>query len=200
MAFQAVPNGRKIELNGIQNGIPVVNVLYVTTAEAVTEAALTDIAEAVIDWFNAHAIGWHTSYTLANVTVTDVSVADSIQVVVSPATGGVGTATGTAAAANAAVVASLRTGHIGRSFRGRIYFGAVAQSGLQDAQTLSTAAVAFYADLVSDLITALGSISATLVVVSRFVLGVARVVALATEVVTIIVDAKIDSQRRRTAN
>jgi len=200
MTFQPVPNGRKIELNGVQNGIPIVNVFYVTSTEDPTEANLTDIAEAVIDWFNAHSVGWHTSYTLSNVTVTDVSTEDSVQVVVSPATGGVGTGGGTAAAANAAAVVSWRTGRIGRSFRGRTYFGAMGAAQLSNAQTLDPASVTFYADLGSDLIDALTAISSTLVVVSRVAAGVVRTVALVTEIVSIIVDAKVDSQRRRTAN
>ena len=200
MPFQPVPNGRKVELNGVQNSIPVVNVFYVTTEDAVSEDSLNVIAFEVIDWFNAHANLFHTSYTLANVTVTDVSSADSIQVVVSPPTGGVGTSAGTAAGANVAVCASLRTSRIGRSFRGRFYFGAVNAAALSDAQHINTGAVTAYAGAITDLIDAMTAIGATLVVVSRFAAGVARVTALASQIISVILDAKVDSQRRRTAN
>jgi len=200
MTFQAVPNGRKIELNGSQHDIPVVNVFYVTDTASATEARLTDIAEAVIDWFNAHASTFSNTYVLNNVTVTDVNVADSIQVIVSPSTGGLGTATGAPAAANAACCISLRTARIGRSYRGRMYIGAMANSFLSDEHTLSPTTVTGMADLANDLIDALAAIDTVLVVVSRFTAGVLRLVAVVTEIISIVVDAKVDSQRRRTAN
>jgi hypothetical protein len=200
MTFQAVPNGRKVELNGVQNGVPVVNVFYVTTIAGTTESDLTVIADEVITWFNGHSATWNNSYTLANVTVTDVSAEDSTQVIVSPPTGGVGTGAGAAEAANAAVCASLRTGRIGRSYRGRFYFGALSTSALADAHTLTPGAVTAFATTITDLIDALAAIECTLVVVSRVAARIVRIIAVATEVISIIVDAKVDSQRRRTAN
>lgn len=103
-------------------------------------------------------------------------------------------------AANAAMCVSLRTSFTGRSFRGRMFIGGLGQAGLQDAQNFTPTYVAAVAGVVEDFITALNTINQTLVVVSNYALGVVRVIALATEIISIIVDTKVDSQRRRTAN
>jgi hypothetical protein len=107
---------------------------------------------------------------------------------------------GVAGAANAAVVASLRTGVAGRSFRGRTFIGALPASVLTTAQTISGASANIYNDMITDLIDALTGISATLSVLSRIANGVFRVVGLLTEIIEVIVNTNIDSQRRRTAN
>jgi hypothetical protein len=50
------------------------------------------------------------------------------------------------------------------------------------------------------LISAISGLGFKLVVLSRWLNKVLRVVALATEIVSVVVDNKIDSQRKRTAN
>jgi len=67
-------------------------------------------------------------------------------------------------------------------------------------QNCTTAAVGQMPGSFHDFITALDALNMTLVVVSNFAAGVVRVVALATEILSVITDTKIDSQRRRTAN
>jgi hypothetical protein len=108
--------------------------------------------------------------------------------------------TGTAAAANAALVASLRTNFTGRSFRGRFYLGGLGQGILQDAQNATTVFATDFANTFANFIAGLNTINKTLVVVSNYANKVLRITALATEVISIIVDTKLDSQRRRTAN
>jgi len=195
-----VPNGIKLEWNATQNGIPIVNRMYVTKTSAPTSADLDDAITAALSFFNGLKPVLHPSYVLQNITATDVHVANGTQVVLPVTTANVGTGTGAAMPANAAVVISLRTSFIGRSFRGRFYAGALCGSNMSDAQNIITSAASFYAGAMEDFIDALNAINMTLVVVSRFAAGVARVVNLATEIISVIVDTKIDSQRRRTAN
>jgi len=200
MASQLVPNGIKVEMNGSQNGIPVVNRFYVTMSAAPSSADLDDVIIATLAFWNDLKASIHNTYVLNNITATDVHVANGTQTILPLTTGNVGSAGGDAAAANAAACISLRTNFTGRSFRGRMYIGGLPNAALQNAQNLTTTAAAAYAGYMSDFIDALNAINMTLVVVSRFAAGVARVVNLATEIISIIVDTKVDSQRRRTAN
>lgn len=200
MASDVVPNGIKIEWNATQNGVPVVNRVYVTQTTPVGSGDLDDCIVEALAFFNVVKALYHPSYTLQNITATDVSVANGIQTVFPLTSSNVGTGTGAAAAGNAALVCSLRTAFIGRSFRGRFYFGGLAASNFTDAQHMDSAVCASVASQFADFIDALDAINKTLVVVSRFANGVARVTNLATEIIAVIIDTKIDSQRRRTAN
>jgi hypothetical protein len=200
MPFQSVPNGIKIEMNHIQNGIPVVNRFYTTQAGTVSSADLDDLAIVALAFWNNYKAACHVSLVLQNITLTDVSVDGGVQLIVPVLTGNTGGATSAPAAANAAVVASLRTARTGRSYRGRFYFGGLPNANLADAQSISSGQAAVYAGYMTDLIDALTAIEKTLVVVSRFHALAVRAVAVVTEVISIIVDTKVDSQRRRTAN
>jgi len=200
MTVGIVPNGIKIEMNYIQNGVPVVNRFFVTKTSAPTSADLDDAITATLAFYNDLQPHQHPSLVLQNITATDVHVANGTQTILPLTTANAGTAAGGPAAANAALCVSLRTNFTGRSFRGRMYLGGLPQAELADAQNYGASQASTVAGIVMDFIDALTTINQTLVVVSNFAAGVVRVVALATEIISIIVDTKIDSQRRRTAN
>jgi hypothetical protein len=199
--FQPVPDGIKIEMNAIQNGVPVVNVYHVkdTTTHDVT--LLEAYADAVDNWWQANLQPiLSNSYVLQNITVTSIEASTGPQFVKSFTSGHQGALTGEEVAGNAAVVVSWRTASLGRSFRGRTYLG-----GLDAAATLtSTTITSTFADAVADaaqgLINAVDAVGGILCVLSRYAALVLRVTGLLTEITSIIVDTKIDSQRRRTAN
>jgi hypothetical protein len=200
MALGIVPNGIKIEMNYVQNGIPVVNRFYVTKTSAPTSDDLDDAIIATTDFYNDLRNWQHPSLVLQNITATDVHVANGTQTILPFTTDNEGIGAGAPAAANAAQCISLRTNFTGRSFRGRFYLGGLCDVGMADAQNWSTTQSSSVAGFFADFIAALGTINQTLVVVSNFAAGVVRVVALATEIISVIVDTKVDSQRRRTAN
>jgi len=200
MALGIVPNGIKIEFNAQQNGVPVVQRVFVTKSSAPTSGDLDDAIVAALAYFNAKKGALHPTYVLQNITATDVSVANGTQTILPLTTSNIGTGSGAAAAANAAMCISLRTNFTGRSFRGRFYEGGLLSDGLTNAQNFAPTYASGLADFFQDFIDALAAINMTLVVVSNFAAGVVRVVALATEIISIIVDTKVDSQRRRTAN
>jgi len=200
MALGIVPNGIKIEWNAVQNGIPIVNRMFVTKTSAPSSGDLDDAIVAALAFFNDYKALCHPSYVLQNITATDVSVANGTQTILPVTTSNVGTAVGAPNGANVAHVASLRTSFTGRSFRGRFYLGGTAAVNLADAQNFTTTASAALAGYMNDFIDALNTINQTLVVVSNYAAGVVRAIALATEIISIIVDTKADSQRRRTAN
>ena len=200
MALGVVPNGIKLEMNATQNGIPIVNRFFVTMTGSPTSGDLDDSIVETLAFFNALKSGLHPSYVLQNITATDVSVVNGTQTILPLTTSNVGTGPGAPMAANAAMCISLRTNFTGRSFRGRFYLGGIDATNQLSAQNFTTAGAAAFAGVMEDFIDALAAINQTLVVVSNYALGVVRVVALATEIISVIVDTKIDSQRRRTAN
>jgi len=200
MTVGIVPNGIKVELNGIQNGVPIVNRFFVTMTGAPSSADLDDVITETLAFWNVFKAGIHNSYTLQNITATDVHVANGTQTILPLTTGNTGSVGNDAAAGNAAIVVSLRTNFTGRSFRGRFYMGGLPVDVFQNAQNITSGQAATIAGWFEDFIDALAAINMTLVVVSNFAAGVVRVVALATEIISVIVDTKVDSQRRRTAN
>jgi len=200
MALGIVPNGIKVEWNMVQNGIPVVNRVFTTLGGSPVLGDLQDAITAAKDFYDDFKGFQDPSCVLQSIIATDVSVANGIQEIVPYATTNVGTGSGGPAAANAAMCASLRTAFTGRSFRGRFYVGGLAQDVINDAQNFGTASVALLSTYFVDFITALQAIGQTLVVVSNYAANIERIIALATEIIAIITDTKIDSQRRRTAN
>lgn len=200
MALGIVPNGIKIEMNYLQVGIPVVNRFYVTMTGAPSSADLDDAIAATLAFYNDLRPFQSPGLVLQNITATDVSVANGTQTILPLTSDNTGTGSGAAAAANAAMCVSLRTNYTGRSFRGRFYLGGLGASNMYDAHNWTASTTAAIAGIFEDFITALGAINQTLVVVSNYANKIVRVVALATEIISVIVDTKIDSQRRRTAN
>jgi len=200
MALGIVPNGIKLEWNATQNGIPVVNRVFVTMSAPPSSGDLDDAIIAATAFYYDFKGFQDPSCVLQSIIATDVSVANGTQTVLPFTTSNTGTGSGGPAAANAAMCASLRTNFTGRSFRGRFYVGGLAQDVINDAQNFGVASAALLGTYFQDFIDALNAINMTLVVVSNFAAGVVRVIALATEIISIIVDTKIDSQRRRTAN
>lgn len=200
MTFQVTPQGIKVEMNFIQNTVPVVNVFHVDNGGSVDATSLHVVALIFSDYWTALRVNLSVSLVLQNITVTDISVADGIQEILTGFADPEGAVTSAAAAANAACCISLRTAHTGRSFRGRSYVGGINAVDLFSAQTLTTTFAAALASHMQDLIDALIAAGKTLCVLSRYADKVLRVVGLLTEIISIIVDTKVDSQRRRTAN
>lgn len=201
MAVQLVPNGVSVVFNATQNSVPIVNVYHVKTPGAVTDAALLDISEVFFDWWQANMqASLHNTYVLHSIVATDLSTIGGHQVTTVLTTDNAGTAGDAAAAANAAVVQSWRTASIGRSYRGRTYIGGIPQAALLNAQTLQTSVATTYATAGAALIDALETAGFVLAVLSRYAAGVLRVTGLLTQILEVVVDVKVDSQRRRTAN
>lgn len=200
MTFIATPQTVEIALKMSQNGVPIVNVWHVDVGAAVTPTLVHTAILTIDAWISSDyknivsdTVGFD------ELVGTDVSVANGYQEVFAPTTLH-GNVAGAATAANAAYVASLRTIHTGRNYRGRTYVPGIAASKLLDAQHVTASYLADVNSTFANLLAALVTAGMKLVVVSKWLDKVARVVGIATEVITIITDTKVDSQRRRTAN
>jgi hypothetical protein len=201
MAFQAAPRVVEVVFKGIQNGIPINNVFHVDTGGAVTPEILDDVLNVFVTWVDANWMALlHGSYTLPQIVATDISVEDGTQAEANFFPAKVGAGAGSPMAANAAMVASWRTALTGRSFRGRTYIGGLANGVLQDAQNVTATFAGDAAELLITLLDVLETAGFKLGILSRVANGVARAVAIITEVIGLVVDTKVDSQRRRTAN
>ena len=201
MAFQPVPDGVEVVFKAIQNGVPIVNVYNVQDTETHDTARLGEIADEFKAWWDANLkIVLNNSYVLQSITATNLTSSAGPQVTRTYTTGNQGDLTGEQVAGNAALVMSWRTGNIGKSFRGRTYIGGLDAAATDTAQAVSATFATAMATAGADLIDRLDGIGAALAVLSRFAAGVLRVSGLLTQIISVVVDTKIDSQRRRTAN
>jgi len=201
MAFQAVPDGVEVVFEATQNGVPVVNVYNVKMTDPHTEENINSVIDVFDTWWHEEMqSALHNSYVLQSIKATSLELSTGPQVIRSFSTDNQGAITSAPAAGNAAAVISWRTASIGRSFRGRTYIGGLSAASFLNAQFLATADQGFILAAAATLIDALETAGYALCVLSRIAAGVLRVTGLLTEIISVIVDQKTDSQRRRTAN
>jgi len=164
---------------------------------------VTDVGAVVKDWWDQAGVAgaaqktWHA----ANYELTSVRLRkwDPLEPVETSYTAGLpiaGTATGASYAPNNAILVSLRTSFIGRSYRNRVYLPSPAEGVVQngifaDADALSIADR--FTEMIGDLsnIGAGGLSSAT---VSAY----SKLLSTGNDVIQVLVDENLRSQRRRT--
>jgi len=187
-----------VEMN--QEGHVTVNVYHALSPHPVTVADLTTLGTIFASWVTNHLIGvMGTNTSVTNLNLRDLTTASGPILDVPMTTGNVGTVTGTPLTNSVAQVASWRTGLAGRSFRGRTYF-----PGLTDAMLVSgtpnftsTARATNLLNAAAALQTALSGGSYELVVASFRHGGAPRTTAVVTPPTSIIVNTKVDNQRKR---
>lgn len=200
MAFQPAPHVVEVTLNASQTGVPVVNRFNVDVGHAVTHSDLTGVFAVFDAWITSDlAPSQVNQLSYDTIVVKDMSVANGEELTFVPTTTN-GSITTAPLPNSTAMVASLRTSLTGKNFRGRSYLGGLPQLALQDATHVKVAYAESYLTLYENLIAALVTAGYKLAIVSRYLNKAARVVALVTEVVSVIVNTKMDNQRRRTAN
>lgn len=201
MAFQATPRGIEVACKFTQNGVPIVNVFNIDAGHAVTITDLQDVAGVFATWWDTVAyLYFHSSLLFDEFVVKDISVENGQQVVVSGPTHTAGNQGGDAAGANVALCTTWKTDFTGRSFRGRTYWGGLPQAYLQTAQVFTSSALTNIGAVAAGLKDLLEDAGYTLSVLSRYANLLQRVLGLLTQITTIVLDNKVDSQRRRTAN
>lgn len=200
MPFIPTADALEVVVKMTQQGVPVVNVYHVDVGAAPTIGIINTVLGIFDTWITgSFAPLVSSTITFDEIVATDISVQNGIQgsVVPTTATGGAG---GTPAAANAALVVSQRSNLSGRSFRGRTYIGGLTQTVQVTSHEVTTTYAAAVISGWQDLITALQAAGYVLCILSKFANLVARAAGVMTEIVGLIVNTTIDSQRRRTAN
>jgi hypothetical protein len=136
-----------------------------------------------------------TGNTLRQIRATDMTVEGGPQYVRSVSEAG--TNAGDINALSNAAAVSLRTAKRGRSYRGRIYISGWEAGLLTDQVTFGSGLVTNLSNFVTGLQTALDALGMDLVVPSKQHNNVVTNPAELNEVIAVVIDTKVDSQRRR---
>jgi len=174
------------------------NVLHVRSQAEPDPSELAAIAAEVISWWDAGGAKaqFSNNVALTAVEVTSTNVTPPIQVIDVTGLPISGTIANAVLPLNVAVVASLRTGNIGRSYRGRIYLPPPPESGVTGI-TLEAATQAGLLAVVEGLIDQLANINVAVGVLSCVQEGVSIDPGVFTPVQSVIVNTRVDTQRRR---
>lgn len=198
MAFQAVPDTAGVMVRGTLFDQEIENTLYFSKDGGFIMADLNDLAALVRAWWFDNIMPLLSAdYVFREVAAVDLSTEGGATAFDTAETGTGGGAASGAFPGNVAIAVSLRTGLAGRSFRGRNYLSGLPPSAVigntldNDFRTGYATGYAALLDLLSDTDFVWG-------VVSRVTAGLPRVAGIITAITSvIIVDAFVDSQRRR---
>lgn len=202
MVFIPAPNVAQVEVRGTLDSQPVENTLYfLKKAPPITQASLQQLAQAVLDWWDASALPWlPVNYVFREVYATDQSSATGPASTVTSVgqSGSRNPASGVLPNSNTLCI-SFRTAGRGRSSRGRNYWAGLTRgdvTGNQASAILQGGLRDVYLDL-RDL-TINDIIPWYWVVLSRYHNKAPRPQGLTNTITEVlIVDGTIDSQRRR---
>ncbi len=199
MAFIPTAGAVRVDIQFVRAGQQIHNVIWCSRDSAWTQAQREGLAEAIETWFSTTGKTAMTSdCSLTQITVVnqDTVNAPGTVYVVSPAIAGTGGAS-SPTANSVAMCATLRTDLRGRSYRGRMYLGAVPTSLVSDSLTVLTTYITNALSVLAALKTAIEALGAVWVVVSHFTNKLPRAGGLKTPITAIAMDQYIDSQRRR---
>lgn len=197
MVFVPALNVAEVAMRYTINNRPIVNVLYFRKSTALTLADLTTLATLVRDWWqNTMRANFSIDIRLGVVSVRDLTVQNGLiyDLVIASPIGG--TRAGNPASNQVAIVTSNRTGLAGRSYRGRNFWASIVENDVTT-EFLETTLCTNVGNAMVALRTSVVAAGFDWVVVSRVLNGVARVTALISDIISVIVNTRVDTQRRR---
>lgn len=197
MAFIPIPNSATLCFDFTSAGQNWQFCLTVRkSAGAITSTDLANIATEGGNWWTSHLRAEiTTTTTLRQVRVTDMQVQGGQQEI--DTFNQAGTGGGGITPLNSPIVVSLRTAKRGRSYRGRAYVSGIPQDALLNPVDWTVVRTASVAAAFIALQAALDTAGYDLVVASKQHNGVVTDPAETNEVIAILVDQHVDSQRRR---
>lgn len=198
MAFVPFENTIKAEMIYTWNAERCENVLYYQFEEAVTEAALLDLADALRSIEDTNLKIHRTSAAqLELIRTTDMTVDNGIGVDIPIVPPIAGTVAGGSAPNNVSWAIKKNSPRRGRSYRGRIYHIGMPLAGFSGSLVGST----FRSETLEDyenLLSVVGTLGVyDMIIASRIADGVERAVGEKTIVTSLSADDVLDSQRRR---
>jgi len=198
MPFVPVIDTIMCEFRYTINGQQCENRVMIDTLTGVTSANLESTAILAWNWWQDHyGANVGSNVLLREVVTTDISLADGEQFTYAPSS----SVTGAKPAPlpnETAFCVSLRTGHRGRSARGRWYLVSVSGNDRSDPNTLTNAYVTDIIDAMQLLINDLTTAGTPMIIVSYRSGGAPRVTPVKFTVLSALaVDAVVDSMRRR---
>lgn len=199
MAFIPVPNCFQVTMNATWLGQEVQNVFHVRTDFDDPPPLPSVVATTFINWAVAELIPLVSDQvTYRSVIVTDISVPNGAQFSGAFPPASTGDQVSPSMPSGVTVAVSWRTGFSGRSFRGRSYHIGLVESQV-DANEVASATLASLSGAYAQLVTDCATDGFPLVVASRYTNGAPRVNGIITNILSLIIDPSIDSQRRRLA-
>lgn len=199
MPFQPVPGTAKFTLIYQLFGREVVNILNADFTGGISPAILDEACEALYGVWAANVVNeLSNQLDFLRVEAVDLSVEIAETGIFVPESAVSGTVAGESLPANCALVMSLRTGYTGRSQRGRMFLPGIAESSVEG-NTPDASIRGGLANTLAIVNAALASVSIpfTWVVLSRYTEGALRAEGVTLPVTSVLVDTRIDSQRRR---
>jgi len=199
MAFIPTPNCVRSSLVGVVSSQLAVNTLWFQGLGPADASALSDLNDALIDWYTGSILPLLSNgfaLDAVNSIAQDTSFAPSVSTTGGlPAVGAVNSAT---QAPQVAGVVSFRTPNRGRSARGRIYLPGVPENALDTPGTMNSTFRAAVVSAFDALNGVVGALNYSHVVVSHFTNHLPRTAGFPQPVITYLMDAPLDTQRRRT--
>ena len=198
MAFKPTPNGVSIVFVFDLFGREVTVTVNVAAQFPITIAVLNALSQAARQWWTVGqgkgVAGVNIS--LLRVVATDISVEGGQQSVDAVGLPLAGTVASDNLPANCAIVTTMRTSRIGRSYRGRLYWPFVTESNVTG-NTIIAGHVTGMLAATSDLVTRLDAAGGTVAVLSRRNGGAERSLNVLTPVTVVGMNNGVDTQRRR---
>lgn len=197
MAFIPALNTLRVSLEFTHNGRPVVNVFYLKKSAPIIAIDLVNVGTALVTWWDFFFKPYTgNSLSLNSVNMRDMTTDAGIFNNFVTGLPSVGALAQEPLPNNVALVSSFRTLQVGRSYRGRVY-----QSGLTETQiggdAVTVGLASQYASAWSAMNSYVGPNGFEFVVASFRHNNVPRGTAVLTPVTSIIVNTRIDTQRRR---
>lgn len=197
--FIPAPNCVRASLVFSYNESVAMNVLHFRYAQPFDVAHMTQLAEALKDWWAEHLRGWFTAAnSLDRIEVQALDADNSPGVTYTTGLPLIGTAVGGfQMPSNVTCAITLRTAYRGRSYRGRIYHVGLLESSVTGNRLAGGAAIALQTPY-NQLQTGIAQSDAYDLVVVSYMHNLAwRTTAAVNTVISVNINDTLDSQRRR---
>lgn len=188
-----------VKLTAVYNSLGEIceNIYHFSSGGPADSVAMNNLIDAFVAWENSDGKGNRPNTTqLTRVIATDLTVADGVLVDRAIVPQIVGVTGGVQCANNVTIAVAYRTGHRGRSFRGRTFHIGFPE-GYRVGNTITGAAQTFLIQAYTHLLTLGVAPIFHLGVVSRYSGTVRRPTGIWTQATAVTLDTNIDSQRRR---
>jgi len=197
MAFIPLPQGVKLCFHFTLQGVPVAFCVFVDAGGPITQNVVNDISDDGRDWWDADGyLAFSQDLTIVKVQATDMSQQPAFQATDINFTHTTGNIAVESLPNGSAIVATLLTGFIGRSYRGRVFLPGVDVDAVVQ-NTLTSGAKTNILGALNALKGDLAGRGYDLAVASYQNAGVMRTTGVLTPVAGFVVRDNVKSQRRR---
>jgi hypothetical protein len=195
------PNIVKVAMLFARDTRTLVNTFHVFNATGWNIGTMTTLANAVVTWWNTvYKLAVPSPIALTGIQVRLYNPANPLAVDVPVSPSSPGTRPGNAEAGNVSLSLSERTGLAGRAFRGRIYAPGISEQDANQNDTMASAAAVLFGNAIANLVFGALPAGNILHIFHRPGLVAKPLDNTSNPVNTYVIEALLDSQRRRLAS